>query len=130
MHVKANRIEDAGISLPNVTLEEIFECEVCAKPCPSTQQLASHRWTQHGLGADARLYIGELNDCPICLRRFATRQQAVTHLSKDAKICRSSYVYHAEVLPLDYVEQCEVTATALRLELKRSSAKSGKHPPT
>lgn len=127
---KANRIEDAEISLPNATLEEIFECEVCAKPCPSLQQLAVHRFNQHGLGADARLYISELNDCPICLRRFATRQQAVTHLSKDAKICKTSYVHHVEVLPLDYIEQCEARANSLRLEQKCTGMNSGQHPPT
>ena len=129
-HSKANRIEDKGITLPSVTLEQIFECEICAKPCPFTQQLASHRWTQHGLGTDARLFIGELNDCPICLRRFSTRQQAVTHLSKDAKICRSSFMQDAEILPLDYVEQCEITATKLRLEAKSSGVRSTAHPPT
>ena len=40
---------------------------------------------------------------------FPVQTQAVTHLSKDAKICRNAYVHHAEVLPLGYIEQCKTT---------------------
>ena len=71
-----------------------------------------------------------MNDCPVCLRRFGTRQQAITHLSKDAKICRTNYMAFADMLSLDVVEECERVATELRIQRKRDGVKDTVHPPT
>ena len=69
-------------------LDDFLGCSICHQVMPSLQQLKLHEFKQHGTICSARQCVGELNDCPTCLRRYPTRSQAIVHL-RNNKTCAS-----------------------------------------
>ena len=81
MHRQSNIMVTGDVVMPPVTLTNVLECGLCAKVLPSVQQLKFHRLKHHGIIRQARRFVGALNSCPACLRRYPTRTQAIRHVT-------------------------------------------------
>ena len=75
-NVMACNKEDLGADIGPV-----FSCHACSFVSSSSQQVALHCFTKHGMIKPARMYLDELNVCPTCLRKYPSRTQAVKHMT-------------------------------------------------
>ena len=92
----ANLSDDLHEVLPSRAVDVVLQCDECAYVCGTFQQLRLHKFKSHGRIAPARKYVGALNSCPICRRRYPTRVQPLRHL-KTVKKCSEYAFYEDEV---------------------------------
>ena len=99
---------------------DIFECDTCRYVCTSSQQLRLHAFKAHGIVRTARKYLGCLNACPACFRRYPTRTQALRHMSGSTKC--ASYPDLCEEIPPDEVIALDAAETeVLRIKVAGGS---------
>ena len=119
--------DDLGITtevvIPDSTLDVLLECSDCGKLLPSFQQLSLHAFKEHGHIREARNFATTMNSCPVCLRRYPTRTQAVRHLTSSTKC--AGYHLHA-----DSLEAAERTKLELVDTLREAQEKKHGAPPT
>ena len=108
MHRQSNIMTSCDDAMPAVALTNVLECSICAKFLPSVQQFRLHQFKHHGIIRPARRYIGELNDCPVCLslRRYPTRTQAIRHLT-NSPLC-AGYDDFADEMSDEVINKLEV----------------------
>ena len=115
-------IADESVREPQGTLlGDIFQCSDCNYRRTTPQQLRLHAFSAHREGRIARRYVGPLNSCPACQRRYPSRTQAIRHMCSSKK-CASFPIYCQE-LPTDEVEALDEAETAVVREALASGVK-------
>ena len=124
MHRAANQhCEETSVAKQSL-VADIYACSECAKVFPSWQQMRLHEFKIHGMKRDARRFIGALNSCPACMRRYGSRTQAVRHLYHSKKC--ALYEWYFDELPEEEVDQLDSDET-VRLHTRTHAHTSHAH---
>ena len=99
-----------------VSVDSVFECDTCEYVCSSFQQLRLHEFRVHGRTRISRRFVGPLNSCPSCLRRYPTRTQALHHVSCSTK-CHGFHEW-AEEFDTAIIDRLESDENARVIALK------------
>ena len=83
-------LDAASIAHPPVQTEApvaevLFECPTCHKRFLTQRAMWSHRRAQHKVASQAKDYVPESGQCPMCFTTFSTRLRCIAHLSDKRK---------------------------------------------